>query len=226
MKLVSRIGLGISLAIATPVAVTGCISEDPVVPQQTGTVSAALTGVSTQGFEYRLRQGVLTIVGPTNTSINTEDHLGSSVIQVQLQTGNYTIQLADGWQLERNESGMFVPVDANLTSANPAAFSISNGQTTTVALSFRVDGDDVTMGRGTLDIVLDVNDNPQENTASRCSDGLDNDADGFVDCSDFDCAPFCGGGAENTASRCSDGIDNDLDGFVDCSDFDCTPFCP
>jgi hypothetical protein len=42
----------------------------------------------------------------------------------------------------------------------------------------------------------------------------------FVDCQDFDCAAFCGGG-ENTAAACSDGQDNDGDMFVDCQDFDC-----
>ena len=76
-----------------------------------------------------------------------------------------------------------------------------------------------------------------ENTAAACTDGLDNDCDGFRDCSDFDCPrttcprdggtstdrPACdsGGALENTAAACTDGIDNDCDGFLDCADFDC-----
>jgi hypothetical protein len=60
-----------------------------------------------------------------------------------------------------------------------------------------------------------------------CSDGLDNDCDGFVDCADSDCsadpacAPIC------MAEVCNDGLDNDCDGFVDCADTDCSanPAC-
>ena len=35
---------------------------------------------------------------------------------------------------------------------------------------------------------------PKENTARRCSDGIDNDRDGLVDSDDPDCSPFGGGG--------------------------------
>jgi hypothetical protein len=76
-----------------------------------------------------------------------------------------------------------------------------------------------------------------ENNAAACTDGVDNDCDGFRDCNDFDCPtsvcprdggtatdrPACdsGGVRENTSAACSDGIDNDCDGFTDCRDFSC-----
>ena len=80
-----------------------------------------------------------------------------------------------------------------------------------------------------------------ENTTASCSDGIDNDCDGFTDCDDFSCRTCnvtscvrdggvttrdggvctCRGG-ENTNANCMDGIDNDCDGFIDCRDFDCT----
>ena len=84
-----------------------------------------------------------------------------------------------------------------------------------------------------------------ERNATACSDGNDNDCDGFVDCMDNDCVncavpvclrdggiPFADGGSctcgsENTPAACSDGRDNDCDGFIDCggsgtnADFDC-----
>ncbi len=80
-----------------------------------------------------------------------------------------------------------------------------------------------------------------ENTAARCSDGLDNDCNGFADCDDFACQTcavptcltnnavrlrdggtcMCGAQQENTTALCSDGLDNDCDGFTDCQDFSC-----
>ncbi len=80
-----------------------------------------------------------------------------------------------------------------------------------------------------------------ESTMAACSDGLDNDCDGFTDCQDFSCqtcaVPVClrdGGlqrgdagfcacrGEENTNEACSDGVDNDCNGFTDCNDFSCS----
>lgn len=60
--------------------------------------------------------------------------------------------------------------------------------------------------------------------AEICDDGIDNDADGAIDCADIDCGgdPVCG------TEICDDGIDNDGDAAVDCADLDCigTPACP
>jgi len=60
-----------------------------------------------------------------------------------------------------------------------------------------------------------------------CSDGLDNDGDGFIDGEDPQC--YLRGGAESvdgvgvlTRGACNDGIDNDGDGFADAFDPGCT----
>ncbi len=66
---------------------------------------------------------------------------------------------------------------------------------------------------------------PTESSNATCSDGLDNDGDGFTDCYDFDCwkdtVTICSK-AENSNASCSDGIDNDGDGFIDCDDYGCS----
>ena len=69
---------------------------------------------------------------------------------------------------------------------------------------------------------------PEDNDAA-CSDGIDNDNNGYTDCDDFSCTrndavTVCGGGGtpELTDLSCSDGLDNDNDGFVDCADADCS----
>jgi len=60
-----------------------------------------------------------------------------------------------------------------------------------------------------------------------CSDGFDNDSDGFADCADSDCLgkpgpAMCGipyvCGPENDLTTCQDSCDNDGDLAVDCSD--------
>ena len=55
--------------------------------------------------------------------------------------------------------------------------------------------------------------------AEICDDGVDNDADGLIDCFDPDCSgvPPCG----SEAGQCNDGVDNDADGTTDCCDADC-----
>ena len=74
-----------------------------------------------------------------------------------------------------------------------------------------------------------------EDTVARCTDGEDNDGNGFIDCNDFSCSQsdnpdvlaLCGtpegGGVDPEAARasCSDGIDNDGNGYVDCADYNC-----
>jgi len=59
-----------------------------------------------------------------------------------------------------------------------------------------------------------------EDTADLCSDGEDNDGDGFIDCADDDCDTLgdCEYGTELT---CDDDVDNDADGDIDCADSDC-----
>jgi hypothetical protein len=54
-------------------------------------------------------------------------------------------------------------------------------------------------------------------TETSCSDGVDNDCDGKVDCADSDCA----GSSSCREYNCGDGLDNDGDGLIDCADPDC-----
>ena len=76
-------------------------------------------------------------------------------------------------------------------------------------------------------------DTQSENSGAACSDGLDNDDNGFIDCADYSCfltnegasdsaQTYCFNLAEGTKEECQDNEDNDGDGFIDCEDWSCT----
>ena len=76
-------------------------------------------------------------------------------------------------------------------------------------------------------VVVEVPSGPvrNESTPELCSNGRDDDGDGFIDCSDLHCqanpATGCEGAGEASDEACSDGVDNDDNGFSDCEDFNC-----
>ena len=85
---------------------------------------------------------------------------------------------------------------------------------------------DITVDTTDVDIACDF-------VFEDCTDGIDNDFDGLIDCEDPDCEDTCmepgdddddndiPAFEDDSAGECSDGIDNDEDGFTDCVDNDC-----
>lgn len=78
----------------------------------------------------------------------------------------------------------------------------------------------------------DTNPNIRPGVAEVCTNGVDDDCDGPVDCEDGTCAgERCVGGGTclgtsctaSTEVSCTDNRDNDGDGLVDCADSECTP---
>lgn len=60
---------------------------------------------------------------------------------------------------------------------------------------------------------------PLPDQETDCTNGLDDDGDGKVDCADApDCTVQC---QATTETACSDGLDDDADGAIDCADPDC-----
>jgi hypothetical protein len=65
---------------------------------------------------------------------------------------------------------------------------------------------------------------PTEQVEATCSDGLDNDCDGLIDCKDDDCNGSSGGQGTcqfGTETTCNDSFDNDGNGLTDCADPNC-----
>jgi len=71
-----------------------------------------------------------------------------------------------------------------------------------------------------------------ENNVTACTDGRDNDCDGYLDCDDRNCSCVgaCGAAVigcvcnavETSNGVCRNGIDDDCNGFIDCNDFGCS----
>ncbi|MEO5927920.1 MAG: hypothetical protein ABIO72_04325 [Patescibacteria group bacterium] len=98
--------------------------------------------------------------------------------------------------------------------------------------SFAWNGNDDGTGFGFIDFHQAHMSVSTENTDPSCSDGLDNDIDGAIDCTDSGCATatpcvtppsltedMCPLGTADLC--CSDSTDNEGDGPVDCEDTDC-----
>ncbi|WP_438019779.1 hypothetical protein WMF18_12250 [Sorangium sp. So ce315] len=216
-------------ALAIPV---GCGAEAPDGAEQAsdiGSISLALVGTSATGATYRLSYAWFGIHGPTSRFVHGGGDM--TAITEVLPVGRYDVYLEPGWILERWTGSGYQHVPAALTSANPTPVFINEGATSTVMFQFRADGDVVSVGQGTLDILIGVDDTTplREDNDVVCSNGYDDDGDGLADCSDPDCQwqPFCSPWREDNDVACSNGYDDDGDGLADCSDPDCQwlPFC-
>jgi len=142
------------LLVAALLGLGACAADD------LGTVDLSLTGTSPAGKVYRLREGELLLAGTgTSRVFFTEDDPNRTTITTRLQPGAYTLGLAVGWHLEvLSPSGPPRNVTATLVSTNPLPVVIEPGTLTRVTLLFRVDGEDVPMGDGDLEIGIGIED--------------------------------------------------------------------
>ncbi|XXY51408.1 hypothetical protein WME91_09720 [Sorangium sp. So ce269] len=158
-----------------------------------GSIRLALIGYGSSGAVYRLSNAWFDIQGPTDRSVQADGE--ATVLTELLPVGSYLVTLEPGWVLGRWTGVDYQPVPAGLKSPNPLSVAIHNGSTSTIAFEFRTQDDVVSVGEGTLDILVGVDDTTplREATAVACSNGHDDDTDRLVDCDDPDCQaqPFC-----------------------------------
>jgi hypothetical protein len=100
-----------------------------------GTLVIPLSATGDDGHTYTLAGATLTIAGPENHVITDTS---ASEVTMDLVAGNYTVTMGGDWNVTRDVSGVPEPVDVVLVSKNPAAFTISEGQSTTVTFEFVV----------------------------------------------------------------------------------------
>jgi hypothetical protein len=171
-----------ALSIAS---LAGCSSHDLGSEVRVGTVSLPLQTTSASGKLYRLRSGHFDISGPVMTSLNTPTPAVGDTelfLRTTLASGNYTMRLAPGWKLWRiAPDGTEGVVPAQLVSANPAEFQVTNGNETPVVFTFQaVDDGTITFGSGSTRVEINVR---EGDGAVACvpTPGADLPDDSFVD---------------------------------------------
>lgn len=157
LRLSTCIWLG---SLLTGVVLTGaCSGDQSEIATKTGTLRFALTGHSSSGASYRLRDGRFRITGQATVNVSTEADPDAKSIDLELAAGNYAIALKSEWRLERiDEGGAVSSVRGALLSENPQHFTIADGQRTSVLFQFRVGDDVFELGNGGLSILLGIDD--------------------------------------------------------------------
>jgi hypothetical protein len=152
-RLVRLVAIG-ALAAVVPGSLAGCATDDALDDVPTGTLSVNLVGQAPSGAVYRLRDAVITVTGPGSIKVfNTEDDPSRTELSASVSTGSYSAQLRDGWRIEHVDGLSSTTVPATLLSGNPAQFTVSSEQRTSVPLRFRVTTEDIDLAQG-YDIVL------------------------------------------------------------------------
>jgi len=144
-------------AVSLAIAATACTDPGP----STGTAAINLVGQAPSGNIYRLRDGIITVQGPSSTTFwNTEDNPDRTLLSANVAVGNYTAFLQAGWRLERLIPGQPpTTVAATLLTPNPVGFVVSQQARTIVPLRFRVGEGEVDMSQG-YDIVIEIEEEP------------------------------------------------------------------
>jgi hypothetical protein len=167
-RFVSRISLFVSV-LGAVASVGGCSSSaDPSQQEEAaGTLRLPLRGFGASGTQYRLRQALISVTGPTARLYDTETDPDQFGLFYELPAGTYEVKITgqtgeNTWQLERvNDDGTFTNVNATIVPPNPVTVDVlPNGQAF-ANLQFVLNEDDVVFGTGQLFINLSVEDRPQ-----------------------------------------------------------------
>ena len=166
----------IALALAT--ALFGCADQSASNGSAYGTVSMALTSTMDDGSRFRITSASLKLTGPQTAGIDLDAaYTDDAMFEVIVASGEYSVFLTDGWQLERAEMGKaWEPVSATLISANPQVVQVTDGGFTTVSLHFTAGESEVALAFGGVEVAAKVADmiqcRPGERVARSCGENF------------------------------------------------------
>jgi hypothetical protein len=137
----------------------GCVADqEKVEPRlETGEIHIALGATGASGTQYVLAGATFRFVGPESGTLVVPDD--DPVARVALAAGSYSLQLLDGWLLQRElEDGSREPVLAELVSANPITLAVMSQRVARAVFRFRVGSEEVELGDGLLEITAVIDD--------------------------------------------------------------------
>lgn len=144
--------IGLSLGIAG----TSCtLAEQVSAPEKAGVLRVALVAQAS-GIMYRLRNALFTITGPSSTQLDSETNPDAAALTTTLNVGSYTVQLENGWALERLDAAGPVGVQASLVSPNPVSVSVVQGGSADANFQFLTNGVLINLGTGKLNVTFGV----------------------------------------------------------------------
>jgi hypothetical protein len=140
---------------------SGCSNAPGSAPESTGTgtIDLPLTAQA-NGIQYRLAKAKFTITGTSYGFTRLITPAADLPIdQEVLPSGDYSIVLADGWQLQAKgpSDSSFSNVDAQLVE-NPLAFTVTRGQTVDVVFVFISSGIPIKLSKGRANVRISVSD--------------------------------------------------------------------
>jgi hypothetical protein len=158
--------LGGLLAMVVGVT-TGCgsdpFTDEGVVVERTGTLTAALSTTGPDGATYKFvnntRLNIYTAVNSRGASYGIVAPIdgAETVFTKRLPVGTYTLGLTQSNGLERTLNGVTTVVAAEWLDPPDATFDVVENQTIPVVLHFRVTGiGDITFAMGSVAVTLDV----------------------------------------------------------------------
>jgi hypothetical protein len=106
-------------------------------PAELGTISLLLS-TAVGDIQYRLRDAVFDVQGPTSVTLLTEDNPDATALNVELPRGHYNVTLRDGWRLERGSAGELPPLEAELLTQNPLPVLVQAQFATSATFRFSI----------------------------------------------------------------------------------------
>jgi hypothetical protein len=213
MRLLLRLCLATSLAV-----LVGC-------PQNTGDTTMDVTVQYPAGLASRCVKVVTTGNGVTKETTGTPIDGAEGSVKISVPKGELPTAVAMK-AVGHDSDCSAITAPAEESGAVRAGFSTPPASITLVMTkASAADGDQD--GYSPPEDCNDDNARVNPGAAETCSDALDNDCDGTLDCADSSCdLGTCGSGAlcmnaRCTETSCNDRVDGDRDDSVDCADSDC-----